>query len=145
MFHGVEALQHSFARSRALALAAALAAGAPPAFDVALSDETDETDVLEPPAFDVALKDGRSMDIRVHGPLGASKLEASGEAVGALELTAAAASLTDEYLMRDAIRRNQTQSDAISRAAAASLTDEYLEELASTVILIGSVLDARIR
>jgi hypothetical protein len=117
MFHGVEALQHSFARSRALALAAALAAGAPPAFDVALSDETDETDVLEPPAFDVALKDGRSMDIRVHGPLGASKLEASGEAVGALELT----------------------------AAAASLTDEYLEELASTVILIGSVLDARIR
>ena len=79
MFHGVEALQHSFARSRALALAAALAAGAPP-------------------AFDVALKDGRSMDIRVHGPLGASKLEASGEAVGALELTAAAASLTDEYL-----------------------------------------------
>ena len=101
MFHGVEALQHSFARSRALALAAALAAGAPPAFDVALSDETDETDetdVLEPPAFDVALKDGRSMDIRVHGPLGASKLEASGEAVGALELTAAAASLTDEYL-----------------------------------------------
>jgi hypothetical protein len=84
--------------SRALALAAALAAGAPP-------------------AFDIALKDGRSMYIRVCGPLGATKLEASGEAMGAVELT----------------------------AAAASLTDEYLDELASTVIFIGSVLEARIR